>query len=263
MRTRPIMKTHGGKYYHCDWIIKYFPARYRLMDYGEPFVGGGSVFLSKQRGDREIINDVDYPTYCVYICLRDRPEELIEGLRNLEYREGEYLRLRDQVPNSVLDYAIREYGLRNMSRGGLRTSGFADQERLRGGIPGDRNAWETGLDRLSHLSDRLQGVEITNSDFDHVITRATRTWFLYLDPPYLHETRTSTCDYVCEMSEHDHVRLLKVITQSDAKIMISGYLSNLYKLHLDGWKCYSKLVANSASQAETKSERKECIWMNY
>jgi hypothetical protein len=56
-----------------------------------------------------------------------------------------------------------------------------------------------------------------------------RTLF-YLDPPYLHETRSTTDEYgEHEMTEADHAELPGVLRQVRGKVMLSGYPSELYE----------------------------------
>lgn len=46
---QPLIKIHGGKWYLADWIISLFPVNYQYMVYCEPFLGGGSVLLKKEK----------------------------------------------------------------------------------------------------------------------------------------------------------------------------------------------------------------------
>ncbi|WP_395378130.1 DNA cytosine methyltransferase [Marinicella sp. W31] len=83
------------------------------------------------------------------------------------------------------------------------------------------------------------------------------TEFLYLDPPYLHETRTSNIRYEYEYSKSDHKRLLQLVKTLDTKIMISGYASALYDSELSTW--YRKEFTSMTR----RGKRTEVIWMNY
>lgn len=83
---------------------------------------------------------------------------------------------------------------------------------------------------------------------------------LYLDPPYMPETRTSNACYEYEMTEADHQRLLKAAKQqnpNDVKIIISGYANPLYDEMLKDW-------WRKDFQAMTRGGvRTETIWLNY
>ncbi|HBU2530271.1 DNA adenine methylase [Klebsiella pneumoniae] len=82
---------------------------------------------------------------------------------------------------------------------------------------------------------------------------------IYADPPYLHETRSSTKRYRHEYSVEDHLRLLMCLRDlpDNVSVILSGYLSDLYDYQLSGWR-------SREFQAMTRgSVRTEKIWMNY
>lgn len=81
--------------------------------------------------------------------------------------------------------------------------------------------------------------------------------FMYLDPPYLLGTRNGK-QYANEMSDKDHEELVGKALSSRAKIMISGYASEMYDDMLAGWQ-----RKEFRSHAEMGSRRTEVVWMNY
>lgn len=81
--------------------------------------------------------------------------------------------------------------------------------------------------------------------------------FMYLDPPYLLSTRTAK-QYKHKMTDEEHEELLKIITQSKAKIMISGYESKMYDDYLKEW-----TRMEFRGTAEHAGIRTEIVWMNY
>jgi DNA adenine methylase len=265
---RPPIKTHGGKFYLSNWVIENFPKDYQKLDYCEPFCGGASVFLNKERSPEETIADVDRGVICVFKALRDEPKEFIQRLKRTKYTESTFKYHLKRSEGDIKDYiekAANEYILRRMSRGGLKKA-FAWSERLRGGVPGDLNAWNTMLEMLPFIAERIQGVNIVCASFADVVKNWDEENVLtYLDPPYLHSTReeSSTDAYEHELTVENHIELLKVIKNARGKIVISGYSSPLYKKTLEGWKMRKKDVANHSSQSKSKQRRVECLWMNY
>jgi len=107
---------------------------------------------------------------------------------------------------------------------------------------------------------------ILNDDALKVIaaTDHPQTWF-YLDPPYLHETRTVTNSYEFECDSTHHVALLELLGTVRGKFALSGYPSPLYDEMAEamGWRCERKLIDNKASSATEKPVMTECLWMNY
>lgn len=61
------------------------------------------------------------------------------------------------------------------------------------------------------------------------------TELVYCDPPYMRETRKSAKDlYRFEWTDHHHSRLLKWAAETKARVILSGYHSRVYDMHLSG-----------------------------
>lgn len=85
----------------------------------------------------------------------------------------------------------------------------------------------------------------------------TGSEFVYIDPPYLMETRKSGKLYNFEYSDDDHIQLLEIARKIPCMVMISGYYSSLYMSMLQGWN-----VLNF--QAQTRQGlATEYLWFNY
>ncbi|RSD30344.1 DNA adenine methylase [Vibrio pectenicida] len=86
------------------------------------------------------------------------------------------------------------------------------------------------------------------------------TTFIYADPPYLEETRTSNNRYRKDYTRGDHLQMLALyqrLTQQGVHIMISGYPSKLYDETLSGWRTHTFRVMTRGGV------RTEKLWMNY
>ena len=59
---------------------------------------------------------------------------------------------------------------------------------------------------------------------------------VYVDPPYVPETRRREKVYRCDYSEKDHIRLLQCLSTLPCNVMISGYECDLYNKELTGWR---------------------------
>lgn len=81
---------------------------------------------------------------------------------------------------------------------------------------------------------------------------------MYLDPPYVRSTRKSGKLYRYEMDDEQQGQLLELITESRAKIVISGYDSDLYNTTLQGW--YKDSIF---SQTTSTVMAQEIIWQNF
>lgn len=80
---------------------------------------------------------------------------------------------------------------------------------------------------------------------------------VYVDPPYLPETRRRAKVYRCDYTEYDHVRLLRCLAGLPCKVILSGYECDLYNRHLIGWRKISFSVKTHLDM------REETVWMNF
>ncbi|NUO01009.1 MAG: DNA adenine methylase [Saprospiraceae bacterium] len=80
---------------------------------------------------------------------------------------------------------------------------------------------------------------------------------LYLDPPYLHETRSGHNRYKYEMQPGDHEQLLTRICDVSCMVAISCYDHPIYQLYLKDWR---KVQFNAQTRGGV---RVETLYMNY
>ena len=261
---RPPFKCHGGKSYLAKWIIEQFPDHYEEMTYLEPFCGGASVLLNKKPSKEEIINDLDINIIILFRILRDQCTQFIRKIKKIRYKELNFeTAIKKQDFSGDLEKAINEFILRRMSRGGLKKA-FAWSNRERGGQPGELNAWETIIDLIPSISERLHNVIILNKPAIPLLKIFNDpNMLVYADPPYLHETRESPDAYTHEMMVDDHIELAEVLNNFKGKVLISGYPSRLYNRLYKNWKCEKKKMPNHASQQKVKPIKIELLWRNF
>lgn len=85
----------------------------------------------------------------------------------------------------------------------------------------------------------------------------TGSELLYVDPPYLPETRRRAKVYRCDYDVDDHVRLLHLLVGLPCMVLVSGYENGLYDEVLRGWNKHT-------FQAKTHVDvRLETLWFNY
>jgi DNA adenine methylase len=259
---RPATKTHGGKSYLSRRIVPLLPPH---TIYVEPFFGGGSVLLRKPRSEVEIAGDLNPALIGFYKCLQNQTQELIERARSIPYTPESFAWAceTDDLNLGPVESAARFIVKACMSRGGLGRS-FAWSERLRGGQPGDKNAWDTFLQELPRISHRLERVEIYHSDAPDLIQQFDSPDTLhYCDPPYPWSVRAARKAYgPNEMSDDEHARLLDVITKAHGMVAGSGRPCPLYDDALQGWKRHDREVVNHAGQGKRKQRRIESLWLS-
>lgn len=108
----------------------------------------------------------------------------------------------------------------------------------------------------------IPGLRLYNDDALAWLRREfTPDTLIYLDPPYLMETRSTKQKYYrYEFSYEQHVELLSIITgwEMNCMICISGYWSDLYAWALAGWRKISFQTRTRGGKIAT-----EWLWMNY
>jgi DNA adenine methylase len=138
------------------------------------------------------------------------------------------------------------------------------RRRLRRGMNGNVSEWLGAVDGLPDVYARLRPVVIENFDAIELIPcEDTPDTLFYCDPPYLHETRTTTDGYRHEMTDADHIRLAGALNEVKGKVILSGYPSGLYDRLYVGWHPLEIPKRNNAAGGRTKALETEVLWLNY
>jgi DNA adenine methylase len=258
-----LIQYPGKKNSIAKWIINHFPQNYQAMTYLEPFFGSGSIFFRKERSAIETINDIDNEISNLFLQIRNNPDELIALVKNTPWSRTEY-DLSFEKADTPIEQARRcivrfwyTVGANVRIKNGMRF----EIKRNTGGLTYFHSKLPEAIaqasKRLKH--DRKNLVQIENRNVFELIPVYNReNVFMYLDPPYLMETRKNKKMYNYEFSFEEHEELLQLIICSKAKIMISGYMNELYSRYLNGWRVEQTTAMDQAGNRKT-----ECIWMNY
>lgn len=260
---RAIFRYPGSKWGLADWIISHFPPDYEKLVYVEPFAGSGAVFFNKRPGAVETINDLDGDVVNLFSVLRERPEELKRQLALTPYSREEYNRAFEPCEDPL--EKARRFMVRTTQAIGAKMDGkcgWRNHKQMK--IGGTACKWAGICDTLDDAAKRLRGsatnlVQIEHMDGFRLIERYNnRDVLMYLDPPYVRSSRRSGKLYQHELAANGHERLLELLKASKAKIILSGYESELYAKELQGW--YSAATLSQTTSTEMAEER---IWMNY
>ena len=256
-----VLKYPGSKWSTTEWIISNFPAGYEKMTYLEPFFGSGAAFFNKERSVIETINDLDGNVVNLFKVIRDRPEELARLIKFTPWSREEYRQSYEMTGESIED--ARRFLVRMWQAIGAKTSDITGWSNNIKPCDCGKSRWERLNESIAETSKKLKSqnqklVQIENMPALKLIARYMRPYvFIYCDPPYLLNTRSKRI-YAKEMSDQDHIDLLKVLLQHTGPVMISGYESKLYEEYLTGWRKETQI-----SQCEFGKKRVEVIWMNY
>ena len=113
---KQIFRYPGGKSKAIKFIKPFFDCCPH-QEYREPFIGGGSVFLSKKNVKRNWINDLDKELIAFYKVIKNpqQRELLIKELLKIKVNRETYDYFFKLKPTSLIDKAIRFYFLNRCS----------------------------------------------------------------------------------------------------------------------------------------------------
>lgn len=257
---RQILKYPGSKWNIANKIVNLIPEHH---SYVEPFFGSGAVLFSKPPSDIETINDLDSDVVNLFRCIQRNSEYLARLVMTTPFSREEYEK-QFEIPEGAvcLDSFQRAAGflIKCWQGHGFRTN---DKVGWKNDVVGRERAyalwnWYRLPEWIIDIAERLRKVQIEHRPAMEVIKRFDyQNVFMYIDPPYLLGTRTRK-QYKHEMLDAEHEEMLKTILQSKAKIMISGYESDMYNDYLKDW---SKVYLKSC--AEYGKPRTEVVWINF
>ena len=268
------IKRVGGKM----WLVK---ALLNLMPphevYIEPFFGAGHLFFAKQPCQCEVINDLDEDIYNFFKVLQDedKSRKLIHILDNTPYsrqffneaKTADKSHLTD-IQKAVNFFVTIRQGFGGQSSGAWGTSIKHNQPQT----------FLSSVNKLKYVNRRLKKAYIEHDDAVAVLERwlpvcqrNKQTTFVFLDPPYLHETRRGKHRKLYEYESHDklHIGLLDCVNKYASEnilFCITHSPSDLYFEKLKGFQCRTAEHIISVSKKTNQQARdtmKECIWTNF
>jgi DNA adenine methylase len=264
--TKPV-KWHGGKDYIAPRIIEEMAPHTHFV---EAFAGGLSVLIRKDgEGISEVVNDLNGELTNFWKTLQS--EELYTKIQRrieaIPFSQVEFLAAIDNTSQDPLDRTVAFFVRMRQSRQGLgRDFATLSRNRTRRGMNEQASSWLGAIEGLPEIHARLKRVVVMNVDAIKLIKQqdGPQTLF-YCDPPYVHETRSSTGEYGdFEMTLEQHRELLAVLAAIKGKFILSGYHNRLYDQWADkhGFRCVEIEIDNKASSKKTKDKKVECLWKN-
>lgn len=253
-----ILKYPGSKWNIANKLVELIPPHH---SYVEPYFGSGAVLFNKAPSDIETVNDLDSNVTNLFRCIQQDSERLARLVMITPYSREEY-DLLFEPDNTCSSRYQRAAGflIRCWQGQGFRTNGYVG---WKSDVQGRERAyalwnWYRLPEWIIEIAERLRKVQIENRPALEVIQRFNYpNVFMYIDPPYLLGLRNRK-QYRHEITDTDHEELLQTSLQSRAKIMISGYESEMYNDYLQGW--HKEYFTSCAEQGKP---RQEVVWMNY
>ena len=240
-------------------IIEQFPKDYEV--YVEGFGGGASVLFEKEKTPLEVYNDLGENVYSLFKVLSDKEmyNRLKEKLDLTYYSEELRNEYKQDLKRNDLTLEDRAYKFIFVNRSSFNgVGGFSTTMLARRNMSKSTSDYLSMIDKLPEIHNRLSSVIIEHKDIMDLLDKYDKeTTFMYLDPPYVKETRLSNQTYEVEMSNEEHIKMCERLLSFKGKILLSGYDNELYKI-LD-----SKFNKLSFESPNANSSAIECLWKNY
>lgn len=216
--------------------------------------------MRKPRSYAEVYNDLDGEIVDLFRVLQDRAAaaDLERLLRVTPFARAEFGLSYQESPDLVerarrtLIRAFMGFGANGHNSD--RKTGFrANSNRSSTTAPND---WANYPDCLAAFTDRLAGVVVENRDAREVMLQQDSEDTLhFLDPPYIHDTRTCWDGYRFEMTDAEHESLCEFIVGLRGMVMLCGYRHPIYDSL--GWQTVERRAL-----ADGAGERTEVLWLN-
>ncbi|WP_298277862.1 DNA adenine methylase [Ferroplasma sp.] len=269
---KPILKWAGGKRQLLPVLLKNIPNKFNT--YYEPFIGGAALLISLyslNKINNAVISDTNRDLYNLYRTIREEPQELIDELNNLKFKNSsdDYYKARllfnsteDSVRRSAILIYLNRHGYNGLYRVNSNNKFNVPFGKYSNpGMPSPGN--------IMALSNILQSCTVMNSDFEAAVMNAVRGDFVYFDPPYMPLSKTSyfTGYTHSGFDERDQERLsrtFKELSRKGVYVMESNSSTELIReLYKDFYLIEVDARRNINSVGTKRDAVKELIITNY
>jgi len=269
--AQPFLKWAGGKWAVAPQIKARLPKDAPTRVYREPFLGGGAMFFYLEP-ERAILSDAVTDLIATYRIVQTRVEPLIrklEGLRSTHSVDQFYeirRRFNEERKSPEIDRAAWLIYLNKTCYNGL----FRTNKSGEFNVPAGRfkNPGVVDPERLRLASAMLSRAELVRAPFTHLLEVASPGDLIYLDPPYIPTSRTSSFSSYSDgaFTLEDHERLAKVYRELDARgclLALSNSDTPDVRRLYEGFD-FSPIIASRAisAKAETRGDVSELLIRN-
>lgn len=234
------LRYPGGKSKAIEQILPLIPA---FEEYREPFVGGGSVFLTlKQLYPEKTywINDLYTELYTFWEYAQKDLQSVVNQVIAWKdsFQNGKELHqfLAKNIDTfNVVEKASAFFVFNRITFSGTTEAGGFSEQAFQ------KRFTDSSIERLQLLGNVMQNVQITNLDYQTVVETAGENVFIFLDPPYFSATKSAL--YGKKGALHkgfDHERLAETLQKCPHTWLMTydncEYIKNLFSFaHVNDW----------------------------
>ena len=234
IQPKPFIKWVGGKTQFLTIIKLLLPVNYN--QFIEPFVGGGSVFLSLQP-NQLIINDLNQELVIAYKVVKNTPQALINLLQGYEKNHSKefYEKLKEQDPKNLthLEIVARFIYLNKTGFNGLYRVNSQGKFNVPYGKRENIKLFEKN--NILTISKYLNTIDcqILNQDYQELLPLIKKNDFLFIDPPYDSENNNGFNSYnanrFTQENQKELFEFLKKAQAKGAKWLLTNHPTNFIK----------------------------------
>lgn len=254
-QVKPPFAYYGGKTTLAPRIADLLPPH---DHYVEPFAGSLAVLLAKAPSRAETVNDLDGDLMAFWRVLRDRPVDLERVCALTPHARLELAVAADLDVDDALERDRRVFVRLTQSRSNsMKQTGWRSARTI-SKVMASHTETLAGL--IGPAAVRLRNVSLESRDALDLIRDygAEPSVCLYVDPPYLGETRAT--NYRVEMTAGAaHEALGDALNECRASVVLSGHDSPLYAELFAGWH-RTDLPGPTALSGD--AGRAETLWSN-
>jgi DNA adenine methylase len=242
-----LVKWAGGKKQLLEQFEPLFPKT--IVDYYEPFVGGGTVafFLLKTHPEIEKIylSDINEELITTYNVVKTRLPELISKLEDYKSQHDKefYYKIRSEDVKKLTPVQVAArfiYLNRTCFNGLYRVNSKGQFNVPMGSYKNPTICHKSDLEEISKL---LKKDDVKVAQFYDVIKSAKKGDFVYFDPPYypLNKGKSFTTYTKDKFLEKEQERLSEVFKELDkrgCKVMLSNSDTDFVKKLYKGYNVY-------------------------
>ncbi len=262
VEARPFLRYAGGKAALLPGIMAAMPENFgRLL---VPFVGGGALVFAMP-GRVAYISDANTHLMNAYVAIRDRVEDLILALQDHKNDRDYYDAVVESFNDGYGDDVWRAGAFIYMNK--VCFNGLCRYSRRTGfNVPFGDNPSATicDADNLRACSAALQKIEIAAEDFRAVEERTQPGDLVYLDPPYVPESKTSAfTGYWGKWGDEEHeavAALFRRLVAHGVHVLASNSDTPKARELYSGFEIRTLTRANSVnSKASARGDKKEIL----